>query len=81
MQTQDPRAKTMRSVTVDRTPREGHVVELPTGLLYMNEFFGQRAVISEPRRVVVTGRDRDEFFWRNGQGRSCYARFALRSRA
>jgi hypothetical protein len=69
----------IRSAIVAATPRPGQKVELPRGLLYTNEFFAVRQVLTEPTTVCVTARDRDEFYWRNSEGRSCYAYFSLRS--
>jgi hypothetical protein len=79
MQTFDSRSTPIRSALLDRTPRPGVVVELPPGLLYMNEFYAQRAVNGSLREVVVIDRRGDEFFWRNGKAQTCSAYFKLRS--
>jgi hypothetical protein len=79
MQTFDTRSTPIRSAVLDRTPQPGLVVELPAGLLYMNEFYAQRALNAAPREVRVTDRRGDEFFWVNGKSQTCSAYFKLRS--
>jgi hypothetical protein len=78
MQT-DTRSTPIRSALLDRTPQPGLVVELPAGLLYMNEFYAQRALNESPREVRVIDRRGDEFFWRNSKSQTCSAYFRLRS--
>jgi hypothetical protein len=70
---------TMRSAIVTSTPRPGQTIELPAGLSYTNEFFGTRTTLTKPVAVRVIARERDEFYWKNPQGRTCYARFSLSS--
>jgi hypothetical protein len=80
MQYNAERGPTLRVVTVARTPKPGDTVVLPAGLLYTNEYFAERRVTQSPLNVNVTNRCRDEFYWRDQRGHSCYTRFVLPQR-
>lgn len=81
MQYNAERGPTLRVVNVARTPRPGDTIVLPAGLLYTNEYFAERRVTSSPVNVSVINRCRDEFYWRDKRGHSCYTRFVLSQRA
>ena len=55
-------------------PKIGDSVTLPAGLKYVNEFYALNAV-SSGRTVAIVEIFRDEIYWRNSAGESCYARF------
>ncbi len=67
------------AVVVERTPREGQMIDLPRGLTYTTEFYATRGLVAETASVRVTARHHDEFYWKNAAGQSCYARFSVKS--
>jgi hypothetical protein len=69
-------------VELEKFPKAGDVITLPTGLKYFNQYYGTKHTTSSPRTVTVIGVERDEIFWKipgdQAPGETCYARWQRR---